>query len=35
MCVGDYRVIYEVIEQRVIINVIKIRHRKDVYSKTL
>lgn len=30
--VGDYRVIYEVIEQRVIINVIKIRHLKGVYS---
>lgn len=33
--VGDYRVIYEVVEEKVIINVVKIRHRKDVYSKSL
>lgn len=32
--VGDYRVIYEIIEQQIIINVIRIRHRKDVYLKT-
>lgn len=32
--VGNYRVIYEVIEQRVVINVVKIRHRKAVYSKS-
>ena len=32
LLVSDFRVIYEVIEQRVIINVIKIHHRKDVYS---
>ena len=31
--VSNYRVIYEVIEQRVVINVVKIRHRKEVYSK--
>ncbi len=29
--VGDYRVIYEVIEEEVIIVVIKIAHRKEVY----
>lgn len=29
--VGDYRVIYEVVEQDILITVIKIRHRKDVY----
>jgi len=30
--VGDYRVIYEVSEQAVHITVIKIKHRKHVYS---
>ncbi|WP_321277465.1 type II toxin-antitoxin system RelE/ParE family toxin [Thiomicrorhabdus indica] len=29
--VGDYRVIYEIVEDELIIVVIKIRHRKSVY----
>ena len=29
--VGDYRVIYDFVEERVIIEVIKVGHRKDVY----
>jgi len=29
--VGDYRVIYEVVEQEVLITVVRIRHRKAVY----
>ncbi len=29
--VGDYRVIYSVIDDRLIIEVIRIGHRKDVY----
>ncbi len=29
--VGDYRVIYEVVEQRLIIEIVRVRHRKDVY----
>ncbi|NCN43161.1 MAG: type II toxin-antitoxin system mRNA interferase toxin, RelE/StbE family [Piscirickettsiaceae bacterium CG_4_9_14_3_um_filter_43_564] len=31
--VGDYRVIYEVVEQTIVINIIRMRHRKDVYLK--
>ena len=31
--IGDYRVIYEVITSHVIIEVIRIRHRKDVYRR--
>ena len=31
MRVGDYRVIYEVFSGRLIIEVIRVRHRKDVY----
>lgn len=30
--VGDYRVLYEVIGERLIIYIIRIRHRKDVYK---
>jgi mRNA interferase RelE/StbE len=30
--VGDYRVIYEIIEDEVTIYVVRIRYRKDVYS---
>lgn len=29
--VGDYRVIYEIIESDIIVTVIKIKHRKDIY----
>jgi len=29
--VGDYRVIYDVVKDELIIDVIRIRHRKDVY----
>jgi mRNA interferase RelE/StbE len=29
--VGDYRVIYEVYEKRLIIYIVRVRHRKDVY----
>ncbi|MFZ2726076.1 MAG: type II toxin-antitoxin system RelE/ParE family toxin [Methylococcaceae bacterium] len=29
---GDYRIIYSVFEQRLIINIVKIGHRKDVYK---
>jgi mRNA interferase RelE/StbE len=29
--VGDYRVVYEVFESRLIIEIVRVRHRKDVY----
>ena len=29
--VGDYRVIYEVYEEKVVIEVVKVGHRKDIY----
>jgi mRNA interferase RelE/StbE len=29
---ADYRIIYEIIEERVVIVVLRIRHRKDVYD---
>ena len=29
--VGDYRVIYEVFQSRLLIQVVRVRHRKDVY----
>lgn len=29
--VGDYRVLYDIYENRLIIEIIRIRHRKDVY----
>jgi mRNA interferase RelE/StbE len=29
--VGDYRVVYEVVEHRLVIEVVRVRHRKDVY----
>ena len=31
--VGDYRVIYQILEKELTIVVIKISHRKDVYKK--
>ncbi len=30
--VGDYRVVYEVFESRLIIEIVRVRHRKDVYK---
>ena len=29
--IGDYRVIYEVLKAELIIQIIRVRHRKDVY----
>ena len=29
--VGDYRIIYEVIDDRLVIHVIRVGHRRDVY----
>ena len=31
--VGDYRVIYEIYEDRITIEVIRVGHRRDVYRK--
>ena len=30
--VGDYRIIYDIDEDKIIIEVIRVRHRKDVYN---
>jgi len=30
--VGDYRVLYEIIENKVMIIVVKVKHRKNVYK---
>jgi mRNA interferase RelE/StbE len=30
--VGDYRILYDIFEKRLIIEIIRIRHRKDVYK---
>ncbi|MEI6809109.1 MAG: type II toxin-antitoxin system RelE/ParE family toxin [bacterium] len=29
--IGDYRVIYEVLSNRLVIEIVRVRHRKDVY----
>lgn len=29
--IGDYRVVYEVIENKLVIEIVRVRHRKDVY----
>lgn len=29
--VGDYRIVYEIIENKLIIEIVRVRHRKDVY----
>ena len=31
--IGDYRVIYHVFEKRLIVEIVRVRHRKDVYAK--
>ena len=31
--IGNYRVIYEVYETRLVVHVVKVGHRKDVYRK--
>jgi len=31
--IGDYRVIYEVYDTRVVIEVVRVSHRRDVYRK--
>ena len=31
--VGDYRVVYEVFSRRLVIEIARVRHRKDVYRK--
>ena len=33
--VGDYRIVYEIHEARLIILVVKVGHRKDVYKRLL
>ncbi|MGF7082457.1 type II toxin-antitoxin system RelE family toxin [Mucilaginibacter sp. UYCu711] len=30
--VGDYRIIYEIIDDMLIVNVVKLGHRKDIYN---
>ena len=32
---GDYRIVYEIHEDRLVILVVKVGHRKDVYKKLL
>ena len=31
--VGDYRVIYEVIKTELVVHIVRVRHRKDVYER--
>jgi len=31
--VGNYRILYEIIDDKLIIYVVKVSHRKDVYSR--
>ena len=31
--IGDYRVIYSVIESHLVIEIVRVRHRKDIYRK--
>ncbi len=31
--VGDYRIMYEIHEDRLIIEIIRVKHRKDVYRR--
>jgi mRNA interferase RelE/StbE len=30
--IGDYRVVYEVVQGRLTIEIVRVRHRKDVYG---
>jgi mRNA interferase RelE/StbE len=30
--IGDYRVVYEIIENKLMIEIVRARHRKDVYK---
>jgi len=30
--VGDYRILYEIIEREVVVVVVKVKHRKNVYN---
>ena len=32
---GDYRIVYEIHEHRLVILVVKIGHRKDIYNRLL
>lgn len=31
--VGDYRIVYEVLDDRLVVHVVRIGHRRDVYRK--
>jgi len=30
--VGDYRIVYEVLDKKLIVEIIRVKHRKDVYK---
>lgn len=30
--IGDYRVLYEVVDERVLVTVVRVAHRRDVYD---
>jgi mRNA interferase RelE/StbE len=30
--IGDYRVLYNIVEKKLIIEIIRVRHRKDIYK---
>jgi len=32
---GDYRIVYQIFEDRLVILVVKVGHRKDIYKKLL
>jgi mRNA interferase RelE/StbE len=31
--VGDYRIVYEVLDDRLVVQVVRVGHRRDVYRK--
>ncbi len=31
--VGDYRIVYEVLDDRLVVQVVRVGHRRDVYTK--
>lgn len=33
ICVGNYRIIYEINDKKITVLVVRIRHRKEVYEK--